>query len=120
MRGLTREERHQWHGQPGHWTCKRCYARMEGSGPDDGICSASLRGRLDYSGHTYTCPDCGLRDTLATRRDDWVCPCCRPAGPTRLDTPETVDKSARQGGLGEPFRSTGKGRQVSPEQGDKR
>lgn len=83
MKGLTREELHQWHGQPGHWTCKRCHARMDGGGPTDGICSASLSGRLDFAAE-------GRSGGAAAR-------------PTRLDTPGKGRQVARQGALGEAF-----------------
>lgn len=95
MRGLKREERHRWHGQPGHWTCTRCHARRTGGTLDDGLCRASMGGQLDYSGRK------------ADADGDEV------ARPTRLDTPETVNESSRQRGLGELFRSTGKGQQVA-------
>lgn len=79
MRGLTKNERHQWHGQPGSWTCKRCQERRTDGRLGDGICPASMSGRLDFA---------------ATGRG--------PAE-TRLDTPEMVDKVPRQRGLGEAF-----------------
>lgn len=105
MKGLTKEERHQWHGQPGNWTCKRCYARITGAlhqrrNLDDGICSASLSGRLDFAANGGTGGEA--------------------ARPTRLDTPETVDKGPRQGSLASVSGSTGKGRHKAKEQGGKR
>ena len=78
MRGLRKGERHSWMGQPGHWTCKRCRVRVTGSdGLDDGLCIASLSSQLDYGGEA--------------------------ARPTRLDTPENLDRLPRQGRPGESF-----------------
>ncbi len=141
MRG-TRGERHQWQGQPGHWICKRCRVVVTGSGAlDDGLCVASLTGQLDYSGSGgFVCGGCGSGrqwEYLAPPYTHGRCQCghegptvpapadyaakarARSASPTRLDTPERVDKVPRQGRVGDLFRSTGKGRQGAQEQGGK-
>ena len=113
MRGLTREERHQWVGQPGHWVCKRCRAVVQGSDAlDDGLCVASLSGQLDYA-PALRASDLSHSATLRALQG------VEDARPTRLDTPERVDKVPRQGRVGDLFRSTGKGRQEAPEQGGK-
>ena len=98
--------------------CKRCQARRTDGTLDDGICSASLRGRLDFSGlHAgpllydgnrggYYRDDCAaLSSHPAWAKRGEACPACGgvAARPTRLDTPENLDKSPRQRGLGESF-----------------
>lgn len=106
MRGLTKEERHQWHGQPGNWRCKRCQLVVVDAQFDDRMCPSSINGRIDFA-RIY-----GTRGPSPEPAE--------PARPTRLDTPETVDKEPRQGGLASVYGSTGKGRHKAADQGGKR
>ncbi len=113
MRGLTREERHQWMGQPGHWTCKRCRVVVQGSGAlDDGLCVASMSGQLDYGGSVEEAArKLGMGSDVPWDGG----PAARP---TRLDTPERVRKDLQPTQQEQALlRSTGKGPQVTSDQG---